>query len=303
MFLIAAFYRFAPLDAAARRGDLARLACGLGVRGSVLMAPEGVNGTIAGPEAAVRQVLAHIGGWPGFAGMTAKEAWADEWPFGRLKVRLKREIVTLGAPVDVACDAGTYVEPADWNAVMADPGTVLVDTRNDYEVALGSFAGALNPGTRAFGDFPAWAEANRERLAGKRVAMFCTGGIRCEKATAWMRGAGHEDVVHLKGGILDYLAQVPTDESLWRGECFVFDDRVAVGHELAPGTARMCHACRRPVRAEDTARPEWEDGVRCHHCADEFTDAQRARFRERMRQMTRAAAEGRAHIGPMAARA
>lgn len=267
MVLVSAFYRFAPLpDAAARRGPLARLGCGLGVRGSILLAPEGVNGTIAGEAGAVAEVLDHIRAWPGFDGMTARESQAVAAPFGRLKVRLKPEIVTLRAPADPTARVGTYVAPADWNALIAAPDVAVIDTRNAYEVGLGSFAGALDPGTAAFSDFPAWWAAQAEALKGKRVAMFCTGGIRCEKATAWLLGQGVGEVFHLQGGILAYLAEVPEAESLWRGSCFVFDDRVAVGHGLVPTADANCHGCRHPLQPGDLTHPDFEPGVSCPRC-------------------------------------
>ncbi|WOI55579.1 rhodanese-related sulfurtransferase [Palleronia sp. LCG004] len=301
MFVVAAFYAFAPLrDPDALRAPLRDLAACHGVRGSILVASEGVNGTIAGPRAGIEATLAHIRDWPGCADLDWKESAAAEMPFGRLKVRLKREIVTMGVPVDPDM-AGHYVDPSEWNALIAAPDVAVIDTRNAYEVAMGSFEGAVDPGTAAFGDFPAWWRANRDRYAGKRIAMFCTGGIRCEKATAYLRSEGVEDVSHLKGGILKYLEEVPERESRWRGECFVFDGRVTVGHGLAPGTATICHACRRPLGPEDRAHPLFEEGARCAHCAEEYTEAQRARFRERHRQVELARARGKDHLGPAAA--
>jgi UPF0176 protein len=295
---VAAFYRFAPIpDPGALRGPVARLGCGLGVKGSVLIAPEGVNGTIAGSAEAVAAVLDRLRREPGLETLEAKLSEAPQMPFGRLKVRLKREIVSMGRPLAPDEPIGAYVDPADWNVVLRDPDTVAIDVRNAYEVAIGSFAGALDPGTRSFRDFPAWWAANRDRLRGKRVAMFCTGGIRCEKSTALLRAEGVEDVVHLRGGILKYLEEVPETDSLWRGGCFVFDDRVSIGHGLAPDGHVLCHACRRPVDPEDARRPEWEEGVSCHRCIDAFTEADRARFRERMRQMRLARARGRRHLG------
>ncbi|MBJ3763300.1 rhodanese-related sulfurtransferase [Maribius pontilimi] len=302
MVTVAAFYTFVTLDAPdARRGPLRALAEAEGVRGSILLAGEGVNGTIAGPRAGVAAVLDHIRSWPDCGALDWKESTAEATPFGRLKVRLKREIVTMGAAIDPDL-VGDYVSPADWNALIRDPEVALIDTRNAYEVAIGSFPGAIDPGTDAFGDFPGWWAANRDRLAGKRIAMFCTGGIRCEKSTAFLKAEGVADVHHLQGGILKYLEEVPEVDSLWQGECFVFDQRVSVGHGLAQGSATLCHACRRPLTTEDRARPEFEDGVRCHRCADAFTEDQRARFRERHRQVLLAEARGAAHLGPDAFR-
>ncbi len=233
-FTVAALYRFAPFDdPAALRQPLLDLCAVQGVKGTLLLAREGVNGTIAGSEAGIAAVIAHIRALPGCAELDVKYSAAAAMPFQRLKVRLKKEIVTMKVSgVDPARDAGTYIDPADWNAVVDDLGTVVIDTRNAFEVGYGSFDGAIDPGTKSFGDFPGWWRANAERFAGKRIAMFCTGGIRCEKSTAFLRSEGVEDVAHLKGGILAYLEQVPEADSRWHGSCFVFDERVSVGHGL-----------------------------------------------------------------------
>ncbi len=231
---VAALYRFASFDdPAALRQPLRDLCAAQGIRGTLLLAREGINGTIAGAAAAIAAAIAHIRALPGCAGLDVQYSEAAAMPFGRLKVRLKTEIVTMKVPgLDPAREAGTYVAPADWNALVDDPGTVVIDTRNDFEVGYGSFAGAVNPRTESFGDFPVWWREHAAEFAGKRVAMFCTGGIRCEKSTAFLKGEGVADVVHLKGGILAYLEQVPEAESRWQGRCFVFDDRVSVGHGL-----------------------------------------------------------------------
>lgn len=299
MLTVAALYHFTRFtDPAALRGPLARLACGLGVKGSLLLAPEGINGTIAGSHTAIEAVLAHIRALPGCADLEWKESFSETMPFGRMKVRLKREIVTMGQPdVDPRARVGHYVEAADWNALISAPDVAVIDTRNDYEVAIGTFEGAIDPGTRSFSEFPAWWQANKARFHNKRIAMFCTGGIRCEKSTNYLLGQGVEEVFHLKGGILKYLEEMPASDSLWRGGCFVFDQRVSVGHGLVPGDHRMCHACRRPLEPADRARPEYEEGVSCHHCIDEFDDARRARFRERQRQIELARARGEQHLG------
>lgn len=299
MLTVAAFYQFTRFDdPAALKVPLARLACNLGVRGTVLLAPEGINGTIAGGRAGIDAVIAHIRTLPGCADLQWKESTAETMPFGRLKVRLKREIVTMGQPgVDPSTAVGRYVDPADWNALISAPDVAVIDTRNAYEVAIGSFEGAEDPGTDSFGEFPAWWEANRERLEGKRLAMFCTGGIRCEKATSWLVSQGVEEVHHLKGGILKYLEEVQEADSLWSGECFVFDGRVAVGHGLSPGTHALCHACRRPLSPDDLTDPAYEEGVSCARCADAFTAADRERFRERQRQVDLAEARGARHLG------
>ncbi len=297
MFRILSLYRFTSFpEPAALRAPLEAVCAAHGVRGSLLLAPEGINGTVAGTPQGVAAVLERIRALPGCDRLSMREDTAHEMPFGRMKVRLKRQIVTLGRNVD-ATRPGTYVEPADWNALLDDPATVAIDVRNAFEVDIGSFEGARDPGTASFGDFPGWFEANAPQLAGRRIAMFCTGGIRCEKATALASATGAE-VYHLKGGILAYLERVAPERSRWRGECFVFDGRVSVGHGLRPGTHVLCHGCRRPVSTADRMRPEWEDGVRCHRCAPEIPDGRRARYRERARQVRLAAARGDAHLGP-----
>lgn len=295
-FRVAALYRFARLaDPQALRAELAAFCCARKIRGTLLVAGEGINGTVAGSAAAVGALVAHLEAKPELAGLEVKFSAAASQPFRRLKVRLKPEIVTMGvAGIDPPLERGAYVEPADWNALVADPATVLVDTRNGYEVALGTFPGALDPSTQTFRDFPAWAEANRERLAGRRIAMFCTGGIRCEKATALLKAQGHAEVHHLRGGILRYLEEVPAEASLWRGECFVFDERVALTAGLEEGHAVLCRACRRPVSAEDQASPLFREGVACPHCAGTRSADDRARFAERQRQVELAEARGRA---------
>ncbi|RWR44660.1 rhodanese-related sulfurtransferase [Sinirhodobacter ferrireducens] len=299
MFTVAALYHFTRFDdPAALRGPLLACAEAGGVRGSLLLAREGINGTIAGPRAGVDTLLAHIRALPGCEGLEWKESGAAEMPFGRMKVRLKREIVTMGEPdVDPRAAVGHYVEPAEWNALISAPDVVVIDTRNDYEVAIGSFEGAIDPQTKSFRDFPKWWKENAARFHNKRVAMFCTGGIRCEKSTNYLLAQGVEEVFHLKGGILKYLEEVPETDSLWRGDCFVFDGRVSLRHGLRQGDYELCHACRRPLAPADRARPEFEDGVSCHHCLDEYSDADRARFRERAQQIRLAEERGTAHLG------
>jgi UPF0176 protein len=269
-----------------------------GVKGSLILAPEGINGTVAGTRPGIDAVLGAIRALPGCAELELKESLVASMPFGRMKVKLKREIVTMGQPeVDPLARVGNYVAPADWNALISDPDTRLIDTRNDYEVAIGSFQGAVDPGTRAFGELPDWWQANRDRFAGKRIAMFCTGGIRCEKSTNYLLGQGVDQVFHLKGGILKYLEDVPEAASLWQGQCFVFDDRVSVGHGLVPGGLGLCGACRRPVTARDRSDPAHEEGVCCPACVDEYSAEDRSRFRERHRQMALAAGRGARHLG------
>ena len=289
MTTVAAFYRFASLpDYADLRGPLAEIAEANDVRGTVLLAAEGVNGTIAGPEAGVRAVLAHLRSDPRLADLEHKTSHADAQPFRKLKVRLKNEIVTMGVPgLDPSASAGTYVPPEAWNDLISREDVVLIDARNDYETAIGTFEGATDPQTASFRDLPEWLEQHGP-LAGKPpVAMFCTGGIRCEKSTALLRARGFREVYHLQGGILKYLEEVPEEDSLWRGECFVFDERVSVRHGLEPGRYAMCRACSDPVAPEDEASPLYEAGVSCPRCHARYTDADRARFRERQRQFER----------------
>jgi UPF0176 protein len=299
MYTIAALYHFTRFeDPAALRGPLLDLCLAQGVTGSLLLAQEGINGTIAGSRAGIDAALAHIRALPGCADLEWKESSAQEQPFGRMKVRLKKEIVTMGQPdVDPRARVGHYVDPADWNALIQSPDVAVIDTRNDYEVAIGTFEGAVDPKTESFRDFPAWWEANKDRFHNKRIAMFCTGGIRCEKSTNFLIGQGVEDVYHLKGGILKYLEEVPQEDSTWQGECFVFDGRVSVGHGLAEGPHKLCHACRRPILPEDRARPEYEEGVSCHLCIDETSEADKTRFRERQKQIALAKARGEQHLG------
>lgn len=300
---VAALYRFARLeDCAGWRSKLDRLCRDSGVRGTLLLAREGINGTIAGSAEGIAAVVEFIRAMPDCADVDVKYSSAQAMPFHRLKVRVKQEIVTMGQPdIDPRATVGTYVDPQDWNALIADPDTIVIDTRNDYEVAAGTFERAIDPQTATFRDFPAWFRAERERLLGEgkppKVAMFCTGGIRCEKSTAFLKQEGVEDVYHLKGGILKYLETVPEEESLWRGECFVFDQRVAVGHGLAPGTHTLCFCCRRPVDEAGRASPLFEDGVSCAACHGERSDEQRASARERHRQELLAERRGQAHVG------
>ncbi|NPD19725.1 oxygen-dependent tRNA uridine(34) hydroxylase TrhO [Alterinioella nitratireducens] len=298
MYTIAALYHFTRFeDPAALQAPLRAVCAANAVRGSLLLAGEGINGTIAGPRDGLNEVLAHIRGLPGCAGLEWKESTSDSPPFGRLKVRLKKEIVTLGVPgVDPKAAVGHYVRARDWNALISAPDVAVIDTRNDYETAIGTFRGAVDPETESFRDFPAWWEANKDRFHNKRIAMFCTGGIRCEKSTNYLISQGVEEVYHLKGGILQYLEDVPEEESLWQGDCFVFDERVSVGHGLSQGPHALCRACRRPLTPRDMERPEYEAGVQCHHCVNEHSEADRARFRERQKQIALAKARGETHL-------
>ncbi|NCQ25263.1 MAG: hypothetical protein COW54_15875 [Rhodobacteraceae bacterium CG17_big_fil_post_rev_8_21_14_2_50_63_15] len=298
MYRIAAIYHFTRFDnPAALRLPLLTLCETERISGTLLLAREGINGTIAGPEAGIARVLTHLRTLPGCADLEWKESRSAAQPFRRMKVRLKREIVTMGQPdVDPLARVGHHVAPGDWNDLIQSPDVAVIDTRNDYEVAIGTFEGAVDPMTASFRDFPAWWAENRHRFHNKRIAMFCTGGIRCEKSTNYLLGQGVEEVYHLKGGILKYLEEVPEAESLWQGACFVFDGRVSVGHRLKEGPHLLCHACRRPILPEDCARPEYEEGVACHHCVHETDDEDKARFRERQRQITLAEARGARHL-------
>ena len=298
MFTIAALYHFTRFaDPSALKPALLELCQAKDVTGSLLLAPEGINGTIAGPRHGIDAALAHIRALPGCADFEHKESHSPTPPFGKMKVRLKREIVTMGQPdVDPAARTGHYVEATDWNDLIGREDVAVIDTRNDYEVAIGTFDGAIDPSTESFGEFPAWWEANKHRFHNKKVAMFCTGGIRCEKSTNYLLGQGVEDVYHLKGGILKYLEEVPQDESAWQGECFVYAGRVRVGHGLEVGPHMLTPASRRPILPADRNHPEYEQGVSCHHCAAETSDADKARFRERQKQVTLARERGTDHL-------
>ncbi|MEO1967419.1 MAG: rhodanese-related sulfurtransferase [Sphingomonadaceae bacterium] len=302
-YRVAALYQFTRFDdPAALREPLLKVCEAAEVRGTLLLASEGINGTIAGSDTGIEAVLDHIRMLPGCAAIEVKESRAATKPFHRMKVRLKSEIVTMGQPdLDPLQGVGTYVSPEDWNALISDPETIVIDTRNDYEVAIGSFAGAENPETDSFREFPEWFRARRAAIEAEgktpKIAMFCTGGIRCEKSTAFARAEGVDEVYHLKGGILNYLEHVPERESLWQGECFVFDERVSVGHGLALGSHTLCRACRMPLSEKDTHAEHYVEGVSCHHCHETRTDEQRARYAERHRQARLAARQGEEHIG------
>ena len=298
-YCVAALYHFAPLpDYKNLRAPLQGLCDMYGLTGTLLLASEGINGTVAGSDASIAELLRFLRADPRLKALEHKESRAAENPFYRMKVRLKKEIVTMGVdginPNEVV---GTYVDPKDWNDLISDPDVVLIDTRNDYEVEIGTFKGALNPDTQTFREFPQWVEDNRGKLKKPKVAMFCTGGIRCEKASAFMKKNGFDDVYHLKGGILKYLETQPETTSLWDGDCFVFDQRVAVGHNLSESDYDQCYACRYPITEADKLRPEYIKGVACHRCHADMSDEQRARFTERQKQIELSKARGEAHIG------
>jgi UPF0176 protein len=298
-YLVAALYKFVRLpEYEALQAPIAEICSENNVKGTLLLAAEGINGTIAGPEEGLRNVLAYLGAIPAFEGLVHKESWAEKEPFLRMKVRLKKEIVTMGVEgIDPNKVVGTYVKPEDWNALISDPDTILVDTRNDYEVAIGTFKGAVDPKTKSFREFPAWTEENKDLFKKPKIAMFCTGGIRCEKSTAFMKEQGYEEVYHLEGGILKYLEEIPEAESLWEGDCFVFDERVSVRHGLEEGDYHMCRACRRPVSEEEMAMLEFVEGVSCPYCHEETTEEQKERFAERQKQIMLSKERGEKHIG------
>ncbi len=306
-FLTAALYKFVSLeDFAELREPLFQFCLDRQIKGTLLLAREGINGTLAGPPEGIRQFLERLRSDPRLRDLEHKESWTDREPFYRLKVKLKKEIVTLGVPgIEPHRMAGQYVRPEQWNELIAQPDVVLIDTRNDYEFQVGTFEGAVNPNTRSFSELPRWVETQMQPgglLAEKdgrkpRVAMFCTGGIRCEKSTAFMRTQGFDEVYHLQGGILKYLETVPRQTSTWQGECFVFDERVTVDHELKPGQFELCRSCRHPLSAEDKTSPKFEEGVSCPRCHDQLSAEQRRSFSERHRQIQLAQSRQERHIG------
>lgn len=287
--VVATFYKFVKLpDFAEKQAPLLAYCQAQGIRGTILLAPEGINGTIAGFRQAVDSVLSFVRSDPRLIDLEHKESQADSPPFDRLKVRLKKEIVTLGLPeIDPSDRVGTYVSPQEWNALISDPEVTLIDTRNDYEVSIGTFKGAQNPKTASFRQFPDYVRTHLDPTKHKKVAMFCTGGIRCEKATSLMMAQGFQEVYHLQGGILKYLEEVPPEESLWQGECFVFDQRVAVEHGLEAGTHEMCRSCGHPIAEDDKISPHYQEGISCPYCFDRLTEEKRARQQARQQQIER----------------
>lgn len=298
-WVVAAMYHFKPWpDFENWQERLTMLGEKWEICGSLLIAKEGINGTVAGSREAIDALLKFLKEEVGFSGLEHKESLASKKPFHRYKVRLKKEIVTFGQPdIDPNQKVGEYIDPKDWNALIEDPEVVLVDTRNDYEVEIGTFKGAVDPKTDNFREFPEFVEQNLDPNKHKKVAMFCTGGIRCEKATAYMLNQGFENVYHLKGGILKYLEEVPEEKSLWEGECFVFDQRIAVKHGLKEGTYDMCYGCRSPISDEDKKSEHFEEGISCPHCIHLMTEARRKRLESRQRQIRWAKDQGRSHVG------
>jgi UPF0176 protein len=299
VWLVAALYHFARFDRyESFREPLQAFCDENGIKGTLLIAREGINGTVAGSDAAISGLLAYLRAQPEFAGLEHKESRASKMPFLRMKVRPKKEIVTMGVEdIDPKRIVGTYVEPKDWNALISDPETIVIDTRNDYETAIGIFKGAVDPQTKTFREFPDWVKNNPGLHNKPKIAMYCTGGIRCEKATAFMKEQGFDEVFHLKGGILKYLEEVPAEESLWEGACFVFDERVSVEHGLKEGNHKLCHACRSPITAEEVTSPHYEEGVSCSTCYPTRTEEDRDRYRQRQLQIALAKKRGVRHIG------
>lgn len=298
-FIVAAFYLFESLPGFEDLQDPLLAFCrARDLRGSILLAPEGINGTVGGSKGAIDELMDYLRSQPGLAELREKRSFADGPIQRRMKVRLKREIVTFDMPdFDPGQRTGTYVEPSDWNDLISRDDVLLIDTRNDYEVDVGTFEGAVNPNTRSFRDFIDYTREKLDPGTQPVVAMFCTGGIRCEKASAYLLDQGFEQVFHLKGGILQYLEDVPKQDSKWEGECFVFDERVTVDHDLHPGSFDMCRACRNPISVEDMQHPQFEEGVSCKHCFDRTSEERKERFRERERQVKLAKKRGETHIG------
>jgi UPF0176 protein len=298
-YVVAALYKFVTLeDYRELREPLLDACLAAGTRGTLLLAREGINGTIAGDRRAIDEVLDWLRRDPRLADLQHKESLDESTPFLRMKVKLKKEIVTMGVPgIDPNERVGTYVDPADWNALVEDPEVLLLDTRNDYECDIGTFRGALDPRTVNFREFPGFVRAHLDPQKHRKVAMFCTGGIRCEKASAFMLSEGFEAVYHLQGGILKYLEEVPEAESTWEGECFVFDSRVAVDHRLRKGHYDQCYGCRHPITEEDKLSPYYEKGVSCPYCHGQLSEDRAMRFRERQKQVELADERGEAHVG------
>lgn len=297
--VVCALYKFTELDEPeALRDPLIALMERNDIRGTLLLAHEGINGTVAGSREGIDELLGWLDADGRFDGLSRKESFDDEQPFLRAKVKLKKEIVTMGVEdIDPKQIVGTYVKPAEWNALISDPDVTVIDTRNEYEVQIGTFRNAVNPHTETFREFPEYAAGHLDPDRQKKIAMFCTGGIRCEKSTAYLKSLGFEEVYHLEGGILKYLEEVPEEESMWEGECFVFDNRVTVDHQLQRGHYDQCHACRMPIDDNDKKSNAYVPGVSCPHCIDKYPEERRARFRERERQVRLARERGEAHIG------
>jgi len=297
--VVCALYHFVKLDDyASKRSPLLQVMQDNHIKGTILLASEGINGTVAGHREGIDNLIAWLRRDKRLANLDFKESYDDEVPFYRAKVKLKKEIVTMGVEgIDPNRKVGTHIKPGDWNSLISDPEVLLIDTRNKYEVQIGTFRNALNPETETFREFPDYVMENLDPEKHKKVAMFCTGGIRCEKSTAYLKEQGFDEVYHLEGGILKYLEEVPEEESLWQGECFVFDNRVAVNHQLEKGGYDQCHACRLPITEEEMESDMYEKGVSCPHCFNSHSEEQKQRFREREKQVTLAKQRGESHLG------
>jgi len=297
--VVCALYKFVTLDNFQLiQQPLLNLMHQHDIKGTLLLAREGINGTVASQRESIDKLLDFLHSDPRLANINYKESYTNEPPFLRSRVKLKKEIVTMGIEgIDPKRVVGTYVKPTDWNALISDPDVLLVDTRNDYEVQVGTFKDALNPKTDSFREFPDYVKQQLDPKKHTKVAMFCTGGIRCEKSTAYLKEQGFDEVYHLQGGILKYLEEVPAEESLWQGECFVFDERVTVNHQLTKGDYEQCNACRMPITAEDMQSEKYQHGISCPHCFDKTSAQQKARFAEREKQMQLAQQRGEIHIG------
>ena len=298
-FVVTALYKFVTLDNVEElRNPLLSVMEDNRIRGTLILAKEGINGTIAGTRQEMDTVIAWLKKDPRLSDLSYKESHTSKLPFKRCKVKLKKEIVTMGVEgIDPNQVVGTYVKPADWNQLISDPEVTVIDTRNDYEVNIGTFENAINPQTDTFREFPEYVSKHLDKEKNKKVAMFCTGGIRCEKSTAYLKEQGFEEVYHLQGGILKYIEEVPEQDSMWKGDCFVFDERVSVNHQLQKGNYDQCHACRLPITAQDKTSDKYVRGVSCHHCYDKKSATQKHRFSERQKQIDLAAQRGHQHIG------
>ncbi|MGB2359274.1 MAG: rhodanese-related sulfurtransferase [Porticoccaceae bacterium] len=301
-YVTCALYKFVALpNYGSIRHPLLKVMTDNQVYGTLLLASEGINGTISSTRAGIDAVLNWLNQQPGLENIDTKESFDKEIPFYRTKVKLKKEIVTMGVEgIDPRQVVGTYVKPQDWNDLISDPEVLVVDTRNDYEVEIGTFKNAVDPKTTSFREFPEWANKNIDRAKTKKIAMFCTGGIRCEKSTAYMKEQGFDEVYHLEGGILKYLEEIPKEQTLWQGECFVFDNRVAVDHDLKRGSYDQCHACRMPITEQEKTLDTYTEGLSCHHCYGKVSEEQKQRFAQRQKQVQLAKARGEEHIGSAA---
>ncbi len=298
-YVVCALYKFTALENhRALQAPLRAVMLQNQVRGTLILASEGINGTVAGSRSGIDSLLDWLRQQPALAKLDTRESYTDRPPFKRCKVKLKKEIVTMGVPgIDPLQSVGTYLDARQWNELLEDPEVLLVDTRNDYEYRVGTFENAVNPCTTTFREFPRYVQEHLDAGKHRKVAMFCTGGIRCEKSTAYMKTLGFDEVYHLKGGILKYLEDMPEESSRWQGECFVFDERVTVNHRLERGRYDQCNACRMPITEDDKASDRFIKGVSCPHCHDQLSESQKARFAERQKQIDLAHARGQSHMG------